>query len=462
MKHPAQLNRRQLLAASTALVAPLLAGADAGGPPVAAVPARPAFGGGPLLNEARAAELMAVAGLDGLVALQPVNHYYLTSIRPLLGRMGFDYPGFGLLPADVRRGVTAVVSATELWQIANGERVYPRNVVAFGPVSNWTDYLPGGGAAPGQPPESAVGGWPVSEDADLSARETAWIAASDSHRGRLAAGPEWGLIQALREAGLDRGTIGIDDPRIAAIASMGGLAVRCVPAQNLFRRLRLVKSPAEIELMRIAARMNAAACRAAVRSFREGATAGEVETLYMQEMARRGGTGVFIVAGTTGGLPHGELRRGEPLLVDAVGHFENYHGDFGRTVVVGEASREVRRRVGLLEAGWRAALETMRPGVSYGQIREVCAQAMRKSGMGPLRIGAQPHSVGLQHTDEPWREKLPFIVKDDLVLEENMTLTVDFPHFDLGWGACHLEDLVRITADGVEVLESLAEPLLEV
>ena len=93
-------------------------------------------------------------------------------------------------------------------------------------------------------------------------------------------------------------------------------------------------------------------------------------------------------------------------------------------------------------------------------VRSAGLEAMRKAGYGDVLTVAVPHSVGLQHTDEPFRDGLPFAVKDDLVLEENMTLTVDFPHIEVGFGACHLEDLVRVTRDGAEPLAAMDDPLI--
>ena len=108
----------------------------------------------------------------------------------------------------------------------------------------------------------------------------------------------------------------------------------------------------------------------------------------------------------------------------------------------GTTARAIRRRVAALRVGWQASFEALRPGRRYSEIRSAGLDAMRAAGYGDVLTVAVPHSVGLQHTDEPFRDGLPFAVKDDLVLEENMTLTVDFPHIEVGFGACHLEDQI--------------------
>ena len=102
----------------------------------------------------------------------------------------------------------------------------------------------------------------------------------------------------------------------------------------MFRKIRYIKSPVEIELMRIAGQKNAAAGLATMRSIRAGMTYEDIERRFMTEAASHGNQISFILAGVTLGLlPHGEVKRGQAILVDAVSHFRQYHGDFARTVV---------------------------------------------------------------------------------------------------------------------------------
>jgi Xaa-Pro aminopeptidase len=107
-------------------------------------------------------------------------------------------------------------------------------------------------------------------------------------------------------------------------------------------------------------------------------------------------------------------------------------------------------------------LEKARPGMKYSQLRQLVGDAMAKAYTGgiPVRFGAGPHSVGLQHTDQPYRDGVPFVVGDDLTLEENMTLTVDLPTSMLGWGAIHHEDLLVVTKTGLEPLATADGPLV--
>ena len=43
-----------------------------------------------------------------------------------------------------------------------------------------------------------------------------------------------------------------------------------------------------------------------------------------------------------------------------------------------------------------------------------------------------------------------------------MTVTLDLPYIEIGWGAGHNEDLLRITKTGYEILNDPGEPLVVV
>src|SRR5690606_7738364 len=146
----------------------------------------------------------------------------------------------------------------------------------------------------------------------------AWVEIVDRHRDRVAASALHALARAAREAGLDRAHVITDDPRVGGWLEQQGVRPASVRYDgSLFNEIRKIKTTPEIELMRVAARANEQALLAAGDSLRDGAEWGEIETVYMTEMARRGARGVYCICGV-GGLPAGRVRRGEPVLLDAL------------------------------------------------------------------------------------------------------------------------------------------------
>jgi len=196
-------------------------------------------------------------------------------------------------------------------------------------------------------------------------------------------------------------------------------------------------------------------------AFQPGMTMADIEALFFTEAARRGGRPNFIVAGMTQGLRQGELVRHEPLLVDCAATFDGYSGDFARTVVLGAPSRLLSERAQITGRVAEALTATLKPGQLYSEIR-ARGQALLKQMGGNFPMGTGPHSVGMQHSEDPWRDDLPFQVREDVRLEAGMIITVDLPTLEPGWGSMHMESLILIKPDGAEWMDRIDDPLYEI
>jgi Xaa-Pro aminopeptidase len=271
----------------------------------------------------------------------------------------------------------------------------------------------------------------------------------------MSADRDFALVRALRDLGLDRGRLALDDAALGGDLAATGLAVTLVPAAQTMSRLRLVKSPREIELMRIAASANGEAAMAAAQALREGATLREFRTLVFAEAARRGNRGVFMVIDGVGAEgADATLREGQALMFDAVSEGAGYHGDFARTLFVGEPAATMKQVTAAIELGWAAVREALRPGLRYSEITTIGREAVRRAGYD-FFILFQPHSCGLYHSDATGL--------GDVVLEPGMVLSVDCPVMEAGiGGTAHLEDLMLITRDGAEPLHGVPGPILTV
>ena len=82
------------------------------------------------------------------------------------------------------------------------------------------------------------------------------------------------------------------DERVAGWLDSAGLTrIQCRADANVFNRIRLVKTDAELTLMRRAASINEAAAREAAAAFCEGAEWHEIESVYAASMAAAHVTG---------------------------------------------------------------------------------------------------------------------------------------------------------------------------
>jgi Xaa-Pro aminopeptidase len=199
--------------------------------------------------------------------------------------------------------------------------------------------------------------------------------------------------------------------------------------------------------MRTASANNVAAALATGQAVREAGSLRRMRERFYSEAALRGTTGVFMVVdGVIGEAIDRKLENGQALLIDCVSQFAGYHGDYARTVFIGEPRAPMLRVTQALETGWEDVRQSLKPGVTFSQIHDRGVGTLKKFGYDyTVSFGA--HMVGLYHTDQPQRAMDGS--REDLTLEEGMIISVDCPLLDTGLGGtAHLEDLTLITANG--------------
>ena len=417
--------------------------------------------GGPLFNRERAEKVLKEESLAGLVVAEPLNVFHLTGYWPQLGKMGFAAPSIALLSADPRKPV-ALVMPQFLHYYVYADANFSGDVEPY----VYTHRAVSGTAIQGDYDEPAAGALHVYRDkgdvpmGELEMHRRAAVEAVTERHG-VSAEREFAMVKAARALGMTRGRIGIDHIAIMAMLESSPLPVTAVPADNTLRKIRLVKSPREIELMRLAAQANAEAALAAAATVREGATTQELRAQFFSEAAARGNAGVFMaIDRMITEVADFEFEEGAAFFVDCVSSGWHYHGDFARTIFLGEPARAMRDATRAMHVGWEAIRERLRPGLRYSEIPPIGQKAVRAAGLD-FDIPFSPHSVGLTHTDEPGQDGRPYWVKDDLTLEPGMVLSVDCPVLNTGiGGSAHMEDLSLITADGAEPIHTLTDPVV--
>jgi Xaa-Pro aminopeptidase len=406
-----------------------------------------------LCNRPRADAVLDRTGCDALLALQPHNVLYLTNHMPRTMNVRWDVSYAALLPRDPGKPAGLVVQALELLFLA-GTALPVDLIEAY--LAPLPDEQPIEGWEPGAIP---FPGFPVRPGVTLTDALAEKLAIARSHGVRAAPTAAHAVARLIRAAGLERGRLLTDDARAPLWLAEAGLsAARCLYDPGAFKEIRLVKTTAEIERLRRAAAANEAACRAAAHKARPGLTQDELELDFVAECARRGNWAAYLVS-DLGRLPHDAIVPGEPLMLDALSTREGYYGDFGRTLVVGAVSTDLRRRAGGLDAAWAAALATIRPGADYDSVRRAAVDGARRADFEEFGLPVA-HSVGLQHTDDPAPPGRHTGMNPNRELEPGMVLNLDMPFIEWGWGALHREDTVLVTEAGCELLTSGDDTLI--
>jgi len=418
------------------------------------------------VNRERAYRMMKAAGVDAIIGATDANSFYLTNVRSVLSEMGLPRLVIGIMPADPSKPIVAVMPGIDIGRLSGAERdvgrEWPEVVTWTAPVDRAVYESVTKLDADAMPEAAPSQGWPKSATGALTPIEMAWESLNDSLPMASAATPALGVKKALADLGLTRARVAVDDGSLVEDLRRVGLDdLKIVPGDNLFLKIRHVKSAVEIDRMRTVTRLNDGAARAMIANLRPDMSFEEVQALFFGEVAKRGGRPEFIVAGMTSGLRHGRTVPHEPFLVDCCGNFDGYSGDFARTVVLGAPSQLLMDRSKMLGRLAAEITGILKPGISYSQIRARGGEMAKKLGMN-YSVGVGPHAVGLTHSDDPRGDGMPIPAREDVVLEPGMVLTVDLPTLEPGWGSMHLESLILITADGAEWLDRFDDPLYEV
>ncbi len=157
-----------------------------------------------------------------------------------------------------------------------------------------------------------------------------------------------------------------------------------VEISTLVDSLRVIKSPAERNCVREAARVSDAAMLAAVDAIRAGTTEREIAAECYRAMIQAGGAfpgfGPFIRPASRMQEEHtswgeGFLSEGDVVFVELAGCVRRYHAPMGRLIFVGNAPQAAREMSHVCHDGFAAMVEALRPGALardvYGAWRRV-------------------------------------------------------------------------------------------
>ena len=237
------------------------------------------------------------------------------------------------------------------------------------------------------------------------------------------------------------------------------------PTSGLIMRLRMIKDAGEQRLIRDAVKLGAAVYKRALRSISPGTAESEVAGKLEYAARRAGADGMsfetIVAAGKRSALPHGRAsRRPIPsrgfVVIDSGVILRGYCSDMTRTVHVGSASREGRKWYECVLEAQLAAIATVAPGKTAGQVDQSARLVLRRAGLDGYFTHSTGHGVGLE-IHEP-----PRLGKGQMEkLEPGMVITVEPGIYIPGRGGIRIEDMVVVTPEGCEILTPVSKELIE-
>ena len=230
------------------------------------------------------------------------------------------------------------------------------------------------------------------------------------------------------------------------------------PATSVTKHLRMRKTPAEIDALRRAGQAIDRVHQQVPGLLRPGRTEAEVGRDIAAAIVAEGHSVVnFVIVGSgpNGASPHHEtadrvLNDGDGVVVDIGGTLDGYCSDSTRNYVIGTPPDGYARAHAALEAAQKAACDAVRPGVTAEAVDAAARDVLTEAGYGDYFVHRTGHGIGLEEHEDPY-----IVAGNDLPLEEGMTFSIEPGVYLPGRYGMRIEDIVVVTADGCERLNTI-------
>ena len=279
------------------------------------------------------------------------------------------------------------------------------------------------------------------------------------------------LAQLIRDRGWGRARIGVEMDAHYYTARchqhlLAGLPQAAVENnRDLVNWARLVKSPAELALMRDAGRICTAAIDRATQAMRPGVPQQDVIAAVLDTLTRgvpgAGGDYAAIVplmpVGEGTSTPHltwtdKPLPDNALAMLEIAGVRRRYHAPLTRTFHIGPPPQEIRDLAKIIVEGVDAGLEMARPGNTAEQVEAAWQSVLRKHGLRKdSRVG---YSIGLAYPPD-WGERTASLRPgDQTVLQEGMCFHIQSGLWLQDYGAAISESFVVGSSGGERLCDA--------
>lgn len=177
----------------------------------------------------------------------------------------------------------------------------------------------------------------------------------------------------------------------------------------------LIKSPGEIELMRVAGKIVALTHQLLEQQIKPGMTTFELDRIAENFIKSQNAIPSFkgyngypasICVSINDEVVHGipsktrKILEGDIVSIDIGAIYKGYHGDAARTHAIGEVSIEASKLIEITKESFYEGVKLVKPGNHLHQISEAIQKYVEKNGCSVVRdlVG---HGIGKNMHEEP-------------------------------------------------------------
>jgi Xaa-Pro dipeptidase len=251
----------------------------------------------------------------------------------------------------------------------------------------------------------------------------------------------------------------------AVRAALPGL--RIVSGDRLVRACRLIKSPAELNLMQVANDVTIAALRHVHAHVQAGMSQQDIAAMMDAATLALGAQSVefsMVLLNEASAYPHGSrqpqaVHDGSVILMDCGCNVHGYQSDISRSWVFGQPTARQRKVWDTVKRGQEVALETARIGLPVGRIDDAVRAYYEKEGWGPgYRLPGLSHRTG-HGIGLDGHEPAYLVHGDPTPLQAGMCFSDEPGLYTPGEFGIRLEDCWHMTPAGPKLFTGLARSI---
>jgi Xaa-Pro aminopeptidase len=226
----------------------------------------------------------------------------------------------------------------------------------------------------------------------------------------------------------------------------GKINARLTATDGMVEKIRMVKEPAEIELMQKAAEITDSVFESVVKKIKAGTTelqiAWEMEKAFHENGSEGLAFPTIVGSGPNAALPHAKpstrpVKEGETIVIDMGGIYQGYKNDITRTICLGKVDAKVKEVYNIVLEAQQTASKNIRAGMTGKEADAIAREVITKAGYSDKFGHSLGHGVGLEEHEQP---RLSTASKEKLT--DGMVFTVEPGVYLEGWGGVRIEDTV--------------------
>lgn len=264
-----------------------------------------------------------------------------------------------------------------------------------------------------------------------------------------------GLIISLRinKLGLNENHVNVSQYKRLKSFLRGKVTVRGI--NGLVEGLRAIKDDAEILAMRRALTVHKQAHSYLKRVLKPGLTEEDIAKRLEAFVRRRDCVFSFppiIASGVNSCYPHArvttrKVHANDIILVDMGIEYNGYKSDLTRMFFLGRIAKSIRRIHDFVHQAQQKSIQKIKAGIPISELDKTARTYLKQQGIGDYFSHSLGHGVGLEVHETPRVSS-----QNQDVLKENMVITIEPGIYVPDQFGIRLEEMVRVTQEGCEVL----------